>query len=167
MTNNNFKKSSWKYKNMSPSERGITIVLPLLPITAVLTLHIIGVIGNNDDHNYIRTYFESFIKSQLSLWIWLAYIFVFSLLYISIKKRHKYYATLSAEELAIIKKKHKKYVIMWGLFVISVPFIGVGITMIEDFVKKSEAIKSDLTVIGWLIASVIYLLVKAETRRRK
>lgn len=167
MTNNNFKKSSWKYKNMSPSERGITIVLPLLPITAVLTLHIIGVIGHTDDYNYIRTYFESFIKSQLSLWIWLAYIFVFSLLYINIKKRHKYYATLSAEELAIIKKQHKKYVIMWGLFVISAPFIGVGITMIEDFVKKSEAIKSALTVIGWLIASVIYLLVKAETRRRK
>lgn len=167
MTNNNFKKSSWKYKNMTPSERGITIVLPLLPITAVLTLHIIGVIGHTDDHNYIRTYFESFIKSQLSLWIWLAYIFVFSLLYINIKKRHKYYATLSAEELALIKKQHKKYVILWGLFVISAPFIGVGITMIEDFVKKSEAIKTALTVIGWLIASVIYLLVKAETRRRK
>lgn len=135
MTNNNFKKSSWKYKNMSPSERGVTIVLPLLPITAVLTLHIIGVVGNTDDH-YIRTYFESFIKSQLSLWLWLAYIFVFSLLYISIKKRHKYYATLSAEELAIIKKQHKKYVIMWGLFVISSPFIGVSIIMLEEFVKK-------------------------------
>lgn len=167
MTNNNFKKSSWKYKNMTPSERGITIVLPLLPITAVLTLHIIGVIGHTDDHNYIRTYFESFIKSQLSLWIWLAYIFVFSLLYINIKKRHKYYATLSAEELAIIKKQHKKYVIMWGLFVISSPFIGVGITMIEEFVKKSEAIKTALTIIGWLIAGFIYLLVQAETRKRK
>lgn len=166
MTNNNFKKSSWKYKNMSPSERGITIVLPLLPITAVLTLHIIGVVGNTDDH-YIRTYFESFIKSQLSLWLWLAYICVFSLLYISIKKRHKYYATLSAEELAIIKKQHKKYVIMWGLFVISSPFIGVGITMIEEFVKKSEVTKTALTIIGWLIASFIYLLVQAETRRRK
>lgn len=166
MTNNNFKKSSWKYKNMTPSERGITIVLPLLPITAVLTLHIIGVTGHTDDH-YIRTYFESFIKSQLSLWIWLAYIFVFSLLYISIKKRYKYYATLPAEELALIKKQHKKYVILWGLFVISAPFIGVGITMIEDFVKKSEAIKSALTVIGWLIASVIYLLVKADIRKPK
>lgn len=152
---------------MTPSERGITIVLPLLPITAVLTLHIIGVIGHTDDHNYIRTYFESFIKSQLSLWIWFAYIFVCSLLYISIKKRHKYYATLPAEELALIKKQHKKYVILWGLFVISSPFIGVGITMIEEFVKKSEAIKTALTVIGWLIASVIYLLVKAETRRRE
>lgn len=166
MTNNNFKKSSWKYKNMSPSERGITIVLPLLPITAVLTLHIIGVTGHTDDH-YIKTYFESFIKSQLSLWLWLAYIFVFSLLYISIKKRHKYYATLPAEELAIIKKQHKKYVIMWGLFVISSPFIGVGITMLEEFVKKNEAIKTALTIIGWLIAGVIYLLVKAETRKRK
>jgi hypothetical protein len=166
MTNNNFKKSSWKYKNMSPSERGVTIVLPLLPITAVLTLHIIGVTGHTDGH-YIRTYFESFVKSQLSLWIWLAYIFVFSLLYISIKKRHKYYATLSAEELAIIKKQHKKYVIMWGLFVISSPFIGVGITMIEEFVKKSEVTKTALTIIGWLIASFIYLLVQAETRRRK
>lgn len=166
MTNNNFKKSSWKYKNMSPSERGVTIVLPLLLITAVLTLHIIGVVGNTDDH-YIRTYFESFIKSQLSLWLWLAYIFVFSLLYISIKKRHKYYTTLSAEELAIIKKQHKKYVIMWGLFVISSPFIGVGITMIEEFVKKSEVTKTALTIIGWLIASFIYLLVQAETRRRK
>ena len=71
MTNNNFKRSSWKYKNMSPSERGITIVLPLLPITAVLTLHIIGVIGHTDDGHYIKTYFESFVKSQLSLWIWL------------------------------------------------------------------------------------------------
>lgn len=167
MTNNNFKKSSWKYKNMSPSERGITIVLPLLPIAAVFTLHIIGVVGHTDDHNYIRTYFESFIKSQLSLWIWLVYIFVFSLLYISIKKRHKYYATLSAEELAIIKKQHKKYVIMWGLFVISSPFIGVGITMLEEFVKKSEATKTALTIIGWLIAGFIYLLVQAETRRRK
>lgn len=166
MTNNNFKKSSWKYKNMSPSERGVTIVLPLLPITAVLTLHIIGVTGHTDGH-YIRTYFESFVKSQLSLWIWLAYIFVCSLLYISIKKRHKYYATLSAEELAIIKKQHKKYVIMWGLFVISSPFIGVGITMIEEFVKKSEVTKTALTIIGWLIASFIYLLVQAETRRRK
>lgn len=166
MTNNNFKKSSWKYKNMSPSERGITIVLPLLPIAAVFTLHIIGVVGHTDDH-YIRTYFESFIKSQLSLWIWLAYIFVFSLLYISIKKRHKYYATLSAEELAIIKKQHKKYVIMWGLFVVSSSFIGVSITMFEEFIKKSEAIKTALTIIGWLIASTIFLLVKAETRKRK
>lgn len=166
MTNNNFKKSSWKYKNMSPSERGITIVLPLLPIAAVLTLHIIGVVGNTDDH-YIRAYFESFIKSQLSLWIWLAYIFVFSLLYISIKKRHKYYATLSAEELALIKKQHKKYVIMWGLFVVISPFIGVCVTMLEEFVKKSEAIKAVLTIIGWLIAGFIYMLVQAETRRRK
>lgn len=166
MTNNNFKKSSWKYKNMSPSERGITIVLPLLPIAAVFTLHIIGVVGHTDDH-YIRTYFESFIKSQLSLWLWLAYIFVFSLLYISIKKRHKYYATLSAEELAIIKKQHKKYVIMWGLFIISSPFIGVSIIMLEEFVKKSEAIKTALTIIGWLIASTIFLLVRAETRKRK
>lgn len=166
MTNNNFKKSSWKYRNMSPSERGITIVLPLLPIAAVLTLHIIGVVGNTDDH-YIRAYFESFIKSQLSLWIWLAYIFVFSLLYISIKKRHKYYATLSAEELALIKKQHKKYVIMWGLFVLSSPFIGVSIIMLEEFVKKSEAIKTALTIIGWLIASTIFLLVKTETRKRK
>ena len=166
MTNNNFKKSSWKYKNMSPSERGITIVLPLLPIAAVFTLHIIGVVGHTDDH-YIRTYFESFIKSQLSLWLWLAYIFVFSLLYISIKKRHKYYDTLSAEELAIIKKQHKKYVIMWGLFVLSSPFIGVSIIMLEEFVKKSEAIKTAHTIIGWLIASTIFLLVKAETRKRK
>lgn len=166
MTNNNFKKSSWKYKNMSPSERGVTIVLPLLPITAVLTLHIIGVTGHTDGH-YIRTYFESFVKSQLSLWLWLAYIFVCSLLYISIKKRHKYYATLSAEELAIIKKQHKKYVIMWGLFVISSPFICVSIIMLEEFVKKSEAIKTALTIIGWLIASTIFLLVKAETRKRK
>lgn len=166
MTNNNFKKSSWKYKNMSPSERGITIVLPLLPIAAVFTLHIIGVVGHTDDH-YIRTYFESFIKSQLSLWLWLAYIFVFSLLYISIKKRHKYYDTLSAEELAIIKKQHKKYVIMWGLFVLSSPFIGVSIIMLEEFVKKSEAIKTALTIIGWLIASTIFLLVKTETRKRK
>lgn len=166
MTNNNFKRSSWKYKNMSPSERGITIVLPLLPITAVLTLHIIGVTGHTDDH-YIRTYFESFVKSQLSLWIWLAYIFVFSLLYINIKKRHKYYATLSAEELAIIKKQHKKYVIMWGLFVVSAPFIGIGFMMLEEFIKKSETIKSTLTIIGWLIAGVIYLFVKAETRKRK
>lgn len=166
MTNNNFKKSSWKYKNMSPSERGVTIVLPLLPITAVLTLHIIGVTGHTDGH-YIRTYFESFVKSQLSLWLWLAYIFVCSLLYISIKKRHKYYATLSAEELAIIKKQHKKYVIMWGLFVISSPFIGVSIIMLEEFVEKSEAIKTALTIIGWLIASTIFLLVKAETRKRK
>jgi hypothetical protein len=151
---------------MSPSERGITIVLPLLPIAAVFTLHIIGVVGHTDDH-YIRTYFESFIKSQLSLWLWLAYIFVFSLLYISIKKRHKYYDTLSAEELAIIKKQHKKYVIMWGLFVLSSPFIGVSIIMLEEFVKKSEAIKTALTIIGWLIASTIFLLVKAETRKRK
>jgi len=151
---------------MSPSERGVTIVLPLLPITAVLTLHIIGVTGHTDGH-YIRTYFESFVKSQLSLWLWLAYIFVCSLLYISIKKRHKYYATLSAEELAIIKKQHKKYVIMWGLFVISSPFIGVSIIMLEEFVKKSEAIKTALTIIGWLIASTIFLLVKAETRKRK
>lgn len=166
MTNNNFKKSSWKYKNMSPSERGITIVLPLLPIAAVFTLHIIGVVGHTDYH-YIRTYFESFIKSKLSLWLWLAYIFVFSLLYISIKKRHKYYDTLSAEELAIIKKQHKKYVIMWGLFVLSSPFIGVSIIMLEEFVKKSEAIKTALTIIGWLIASTIFLLVKAETRKRK
>lgn len=167
MTNNNFKKSSWKYKNMPPSERGITIVLPLLPITAVLTLHIIGVIGHTDDGHYIKTYFESFVKSQLSLWIWLAYIFVFSLLYISIKKRHKYYATLSAEELVIIKKQHKKYVIMWGLFVVSAPFIGIGFMMLEEFIKKSETIKTALTIIGWLIAGVIYLLVKAETRKRK
>lgn len=166
MTNNNFKKSSWKYKNMSPSERGITIVLPLLPITALLTLHIIGITGHTDDH-YIRTYFESLIKSQLSLWLWLAYIFVFSLLYISIKKRHKYYSTLPAEELAIIKKQHKKYVIMWGLLVISSPFIGVGITMLEVFVKKNEAIKTALTIIGWLIAGVIYLLVKENIRKQK
>lgn len=166
MTNNNFKKSSWKYKNMSPSERGITIVLPLLPLTALLTLHIIGVAGNTDDH-YIRKYFECFINSQLSLLLWIAYIFVFSILYISIKKRHKYYATLSAEELTIIKKQHKKYVIMWGLFVISSPFIGISITMFEEFVKKSETIKTALTIIGWLIASTIFLLVKAETRKRK
>lgn len=166
MTNNNFKKSSWKYKNMSPSERGITIVLPLLPITAVLTLHIIGVTGHTDDH-YIKTYFESFIKSQLSLWIWLAYIFVFSLLYMSVKKRHKYYDTLSAEELAIIKKQHKKYVIMWGLFVVSAPFIGIGFMMLEEFIKKSETIKATLTIIGWLIASIIYLLVKADIRKQK
>lgn len=164
MTNNNFKRSSWKYKNMSPSERGITIVLPLLPITAVLTLHIIGVTGHTDDH-YIKTYFESFVKSQLSLWIWLAYIFVFSLLYINIKKRHKYYATLSAEELAIIKKQHKKYVIMWGLFVVSAPFIGIGFMMLEEFIKKSETIKSTLTIIGWLIAGVIYLFAKANIRK--
>lgn len=149
---------------MSPSERGITIVLPLLPLTALLTLHIIGVTGHTDDH-YIRTYFESFIKSQLSLWLWLAYIFVFSLLYISIKKRHKYYATLSAEELALIKKQHKKYVIMWGLFVVISPFIGVCVTMLEEFVKKSEAIKAVLTIIGWLIASFIYMLVQVKTRR--
>jgi hypothetical protein len=149
---------------MSPSERGITIVLPLLPITAVLTLHIIGVTGHTDDH-YIRTYFESFVKSQLSLWIWLAYIFVFSLLYINIKKRHKYYATLSAEELAIIKKQHKKYVIMWGLFVVSAPFIGIGFMMLEEFIKKSETIKSTLTIIGWLIAGVIYLFAKANIRK--
>lgn len=166
MTNNNFKKSSWKYKNMSPSERGITIVLPLLPITAVLTLHIIGVTGHTDDH-YIRTYFESFVKSQLSLWIWLAYIFVFSLLYISIKKRHKYYATLSAEELAIIKKQHKKYVIVLGLLVVSAPFIGIGFMMLEEFIKKSETIKATLTIIGWLIASFIYLLVKENIRKQK
>lgn len=149
---------------MSPSERGITIVLPLLPITAVLTLHIIGVTGHTDDH-YIKTYFESFVKSQLSLWIWLAYIFVFSLLYINIKKRHKYYATLSAEELAIIKKQHKKYVIMWGLFVVSAPFIGIGFMMLEEFIKKSETIKSTLTIIGWLIAGVIYLFAKANIRK--
>lgn len=167
MTNNNFKKSSWKYKNMTPSERGRTIVMPLLPITAVLTLHIIGVIGHTDDHNYIRTYFESFVKSQLSLWIWLAYIFVFSLLYISIKKRHKYYATLSAEELAIIKQQHKKYVVLWGLFVVSAPFIGIGFMMLEEFIKKSETIKATLTIIGWLIASIIYLLVKADIRKPK
>lgn len=165
MTNNNFKKSSWKYKNMPPSERGITIVLPLLPITAVLTLHIIGVIGHTDDGNYIKTYFESFVKSQLSLWIWLVYIFVFSLLYISIKKRHKYYATLSAEELVIIKKQHKKYVIMWGLFVVSAPFIGIGFMMLEEFIKKSETIKATLTIIGWLIAGVIYLFAKANIRK--
>ena len=164
MTNNNFKKSSWKYKNMSPSERGITIVLPLLPITAVLTLHIIGVTGHTDDH-YIRTYFESFIKSQLSLWLWLAYIFVFSLLYISIKKRHKYYATLSAEELAIIKKQHKKYVIVWGLLVVSAPFIGIGFMMFEEFIKNSETIKATITIIGWLIAGVIYLFAKANIRK--
>lgn len=164
MTNNNFKKSSWKYKNMSPSERGITIVLPLLPLTALLTLHIIGVTGHTDDH-YIRTYFESFIKSQLSLWLWLAYIFVFSLLYISIKKRHKYYATLSTEELAIIKKQHKKYVIMWGLFVVSAPFIGIGFMMLEEFIKKSETIKATLTIIGWLIAGIIYLFAKANIRK--
>lgn len=167
MTNNNFKKSSWKYKNMSPSERGITIVLPLLPIAAVLTLHIIGVTGHTDDGHYIKTYFESFVKSQLSLWIWLAYIFVFSLLYISIKKRHKYYATLSAEELAIIKQQHKKYVVLWGLFVVSAPFIGIGFMMLEEFIKKSETIKATLTIIGWLIASIIYLLVKADIRKPK
>lgn len=167
MTNNNFKKSSWKYKNMSPSERGITIVLPLLPITAVLTLHIIGVTGHTDDGHYIKTYFESFVKSQLSLWIWLAYIFVFSLLYISIKKRHKYYATLSAEELAIIKQQHKKYVVLWGLFVVSATFIGIGFMMLEEFIKKSETIKATLTIIGWLIASIIYLLVKADIRKSK
>jgi uncharacterized membrane protein len=166
MTNNNFKKSSWKYKNMSPSERGITIVLPLLPLTALLTLHIIGVTGHTDDH-YIKTYFESFVKSQLSLWIWLAYIFVFSLLYMSVKKRHKYYATLSAEELAIIKQQHKKYVVLWGLFVVSAPFIGVGFTMLEEFIKKSKTIKTVLAIIGWLIASVIYLLAKADIRKQK
>lgn len=166
MTNNNFKKSSWKYKNMSPSERGVTIVLPLLPITAVLTLHIIGVTGHTDDH-YIRTYFESFIKSQLSLWLWLAYIFVFSLLYISIKKRHKYYATLSAEELAIIKKQHKKYVIMWGLLILSSPFLVIGITMFYEMVKMVEAVKAIITVICWLIAGVIYLFVKANIRKQK
>ena len=146
MTNNNFKKSSWKYKNMSPSERGITIVLPLLPITAVLTLHIIGVTGHTDDH-YIKTYFESFVKSQLSLWIWLAYIFVFSLLYMSVKKRHKYYATLSAEELAIIKQQHKKYVVLWGLFVVSAPFIGVGFTMLEEFIKRVKQLKQSLLLL--------------------
>lgn len=166
MTNNNFKKSSWKYKNMSPSERGITIVLPLLPLTALLTLHIIGVTGHTDDH-YIRTYFESFIKSQLSLWLWLAYIFVFSLLYISIKKRHKYYATLSAEELAIIKKQHKKYVIMWGLLILSSPFLVIGITMFYEMVKMVEAVKAIITVICWLIAGVIYLFVKANIRKQK
>lgn len=166
MTNNNFKKSSWKYKNMSPSERGITIVLPLLPLTALLTLHIIGVTGHTDDH-YIRTYFESFIKSQLSLWLWLAYIFVFSLLYISIKKRHKYYATLSAEELEIIKKQHKKYVIMWGLLILSSPFLVIGITMFYEMVKMVEAVKAIITVICWLIASIIYLLVKADIRKPK
>ena len=146
MTNNNFKKSSWKYKNISPSERGITIVLPLLPITAVLTLHIIGVTGHTDDH-YIKTYFESFVKSQLSLWIWLAYIFVFSLLYMSVKKRHKYYATLSAEELAIIKQQHKKYVVLWGLFVVSAPFIGVGFTMLEEFIKRVKQLKQSLLLL--------------------
>lgn len=166
MTNNNFKKSSWKYKNMSPSERGITIVLPLLPIAAVFTLHIIGVVGHTDDH-YIRTYFESFIKSQLSLWLWLAYIFVCSLLYISIKKRHKYYATLSAEELAIIKKQHKKYVIMWGLLILSSPFLVIGITMLYEMVKMVEAVKAIVTVICWLIAGVIYLFVKANIRKQK
>lgn len=166
MTNNNFKKSSWKYKNMSPSERGITIVLPLLPLTALLTLHIIGVTGHTDDH-YIRTYFESFIKSQLSLWLWLAYIFVCSLLYISIKKRHKYYATLSAEELAIIKKQHKKYVIMWGLLILSSPFLVIGITMFYEMVKMVEAVKAIITVICWLIAGVIYLFVKANIRKQK
>lgn len=166
MTNNNFKKSSWKYKNMSPSERGITIVLPLLPLTALLTLHIIGVTGHTDDH-YIRTYFESFIKSQLSLWLWLAYIFVCSLLYISIKKRHKYYATLSAEELAIIKKQHKKYVIMWGLLILSSPFLVIGITMFYEMVKMVEAVKAIITVICWLIAGVIYLFVKADIRKPK
>lgn len=166
MTNNNFRKSSWKYKNMSPSERGITIVLPLLPLTALLTLHIIGVTGHTDDH-YIRTYFESFIKSQLSLWLWLAYIFVCSLLYISIKKRHKYYATLSAEELAIIKKQHKKYVIMWGLLILSSPFLVIGITMFYEMVKMVEAVKAIITVICWLIAGVIYLFVKANIRKQK
>lgn len=56
---------------------------------------------------------------------------------------------------------------MWGLFVISSPFIGVSIIMLEEFVKKSEAIKTALTIIGWLIASTIFLLVRAETRKRK
>ena len=166
MTNNNFKKSSWKYKNMSPSERGITIVLPLLPLISLLTLHIIGITGDTDDH-YIRKYFESFIKSRLSLWLWLAYIFVFSLLYISIKKRHKYYATLPAEELALIKKQHKKYVILWGLFIVSSPFLGFSFVMIEEFIQKTEVIKSTLIIIGWLIASAIFLFLKADAKKRK
>lgn len=167
MTNNNFKKSSWKYKNMSPSERGITIVLPLLPITAVLTLHIIGVTGHTDDGHYIKTYFESFVKSQLSLWIWLAYIFVFSLLYISIKKRHKYYATLSAEELAIIKQQHKKYVIIWSTVLIITPFLWAVIAIIPYYIYEHETLKSIISGIGVLIVSLICLHAKTEYRKRK
>lgn len=53
-----------------------------------------------------------------------------------------------------------------GLFVVSAPFIGIGFMMLEEFIKKSETIKTTLTIIGWLIASIIYLFVKADIKNR-
>ena len=53
---------------------------------------------------------------------------------------------------------------MWGLFVVSAPFIGIGFMMLEEFIKKSETIKATLTIIGWLIAGIIYLFAKANIR---
>lgn len=81
-----FKKSSWKYKNATPNDRGQLIVMPFIPLQLLLLWHIGGVVATVEN-NYIIRFFECFVRNEYSLILWLAYFIAFFIIYICHKKR--------------------------------------------------------------------------------
>lgn len=82
------KKSSWKYKNMTPSDRGQAIVMSFMPLQLLLLWHIGGVVATVEN-NYIIRFFECFVRNEYSLILWLAYFIAFFIIYICHKKTKK------------------------------------------------------------------------------
>lgn len=161
-----FKKSSWKYNNMTPSDRGQAIVMSFMPLQLLLLWHIGGVFMSVEN-NYIIRFFECFVRNVYSLILWLAYFIAFFIIYICHKKRKKYYCTLPNNELKVVKQQHKKYVIIWGTASIIIPFLCAVITYIQYYIYEHETLKSIIIVIGVLIVSLICLHAKTEYRKRK
>lgn len=161
-----FKKSSWKYKNMTPNDRGQSIVMPFIPLQLLLLWHIGGVV-TSVENNYIIRFFECFVRNAYSLVLWLAYFIAFFIIYICHKKRKKYYCTLSDNELKVVKQQHKKYVIIWSTALIIMPFLCAVIAIIQYYIYEHKTLKFIISAIGVLIISLICIHAKTEYRKRK
>lgn len=161
-----FKKSSWKYKNATPNDRGQLIVMSFIPLQLLLLWHIGGVVATVEN-NYIIRFFECFVRNEYSLILWLAYFIAFFIIYICHKKRKKYYCTLPNNELKVVKQQHKKYVIIWSTVLIITPFLWAVIAIIPYYIYEHETLKSIISGIGVLIVSLICLHAKTEYRKRK
>lgn len=161
-----FKKSSWKYKNMTPNDRGQSIVMPFIPLQLLLLWHIGGVV-TSVENNYIIRFFECFVRNAYSLVLWFAYFIAFFIIYICHKKRKKYYCTLSDNELKAVKQQHKKYVIIWSTALIIMPFLCAVIAIIQYYIYEHKTLKFIISSIGVLIVSLICIHAKTEYRKRK
>lgn len=161
-----FKKSSWKYKNMTPNDRGQAIVMSFMPLQLLLLWHIGGVVASVEN-NYIIRFFECFLCNTYSLILWLAYFIAFFIIYICHKKRKKYYCTLPNNELKVVKQQHKKYVIIWSTASIIIPFLCAVIAIIQYYIDEHKTLKFIISAIGVLIVSLICIHAKTEYRKRK